>query len=149
MDFTSPYNVGIQNFGPFWVPHSISTLKAKANKRFVANVSEHAALGKFISFKVGLVQGPPWWHGKLNHGKFGFDSLTCLMGLDLVLEGMWLKASNANEELKVGSWVGGWGGGGGVSIWPKVTFHLALQNVFGADHQVVLGQRWVLSHTSL
>jgi hypothetical protein len=54
------------------------------------------------------VPGPPWWHGKLNHGKFGFDSLTCLMGLDLVVEGTWLKASSASEELKVGSW--GWGG---------------------------------------
>jgi len=54
------------------------------------------------------VPGPPWWHGKLNHSKFGFDSLTRLMRLDLVVEGKWLKASSASEELKVGSW--GWGG---------------------------------------
>ncbi len=46
--------------------------------------------------------GPPWWHGKLNSGKFGFDSLTRPMGLDLVVEGTWLKASRANDELKIG-----------------------------------------------
>ncbi len=48
--------------------------------------------------------GPPWGHGKLNRSKFGFDSPTHLMGLDLVVEGKGLKASSANDELKVGSW---------------------------------------------
>jgi len=57
------------------------------------------------------------------------------MGLDLVVEGKWLKANSANEELKVGSW--GFGGEGGVVlICPKVTLHVALQNVFGADHRI-------------
>jgi len=79
-------------------------LKAKANKRFAANVSLHAALGEFISFKVGLVPGPPWWHEKLNHGKVGVHSPTRLMGLELVVEGTRLKASSANDELKIGSW---------------------------------------------
>ncbi len=53
---------------------------------------------------MGLVPGPPWWHGKLNRGKFGFDSPTRLRGLHLVIEGPWLKASSVNDELKVGSW---------------------------------------------
>jgi len=49
------------------------------------------------------VPGPPWWHGKLNNGKFEFDSPARLMGLDLLIEGTWLKASNVNDELKIGS----------------------------------------------
>jgi len=61
-------------------------------------------LGEFIPFKAGLVPGPPWWHGKLNRCKFGFHSPTGLIGLDLVVERTWLKASRANNELKVGSW---------------------------------------------
>jgi len=63
------------------------------------------------------------------------------MGLDLGFEGMWLKAISANDELKVGSL-----GLGGVSICPKVTLHVALQNVFG--HGLALGQHCVLSHIS-
>jgi hypothetical protein len=85
------------------------------------------------------VPGPPWWYGKLNHGKFEFHSPTRLMGLDLVVEGTRLKASSANDELKIGSW----GEGGWMSICPKVTLHVALQNVFGANHGVVLGQHWL------
>jgi hypothetical protein len=42
--------------------------------------------------------------------KFGFDSSTRRMGLDLVIEGPWLKARSANDELKVGSWGGGGAG---------------------------------------
>ncbi len=92
---------------PFYVPHSPSTSKGKAIKRFAANVWQHATLGEFISLKAGLVPGPLWWHGKLNHGNFGFDSPTHLMGLELGVEGTWFKASSANDELKVSSWGGG------------------------------------------
>ncbi len=60
-------------------------------------------MGEFISFKAGLVPGPAWWYGKLNHGKFEFHSPTRLMGLDLVVEGTRLKASSGNDELKIGS----------------------------------------------
>ncbi len=95
-------------------------------------------MGEFISFKAGLVPRPPWWHEKLNHGKFGVHSPTRLMELDLAVEGMRLKASSANDELKIGSWGSGW-----MSICPKVTLHVALQNVFGVNHGVVLGQHWV------
>jgi hypothetical protein len=91
------------------------------------------------------VPGPPWWHGKLNSGKFGFDSPTRLMGLDLVVEGTWLKASSANDELKIGSW---WARGVGMSICPKVTSCGPAKH-FWANHGVVLGQHLVLSHISL
>jgi len=60
-------------------------------------------LGEFISLKAGLVPGPPWWYGKLSHGKFGFQTPTRFMGLDLGVEGMWFNASNVSDELKVGS----------------------------------------------
>ncbi len=86
--------------------------------------------------------GPPWWHGKLKSGKFGFDSPTRLMGLDLVVEGTWLKASSANDELKIGSW------GGGVNLSRGDT-SCGLAKRFWANHGVVLGQHLVLSHISL
>ncbi len=66
--------------------------------------------------------GPPWWHGKLNSGKFGFDSPTRLMGLDLVVEGTWLKASSANDELKTGSLGGDVNLSQGDPMWPCKTF---------------------------
>jgi hypothetical protein len=58
-----------------------------------------------------------------------------------VVEGTWLKASSANDELKIGSFGGG-GGGGGMSICPKVTLHVALQNVFGPRMGLSWGNIW-------
>jgi hypothetical protein len=55
----------MQGQSPFWVVGSVSCMKGKTNKRFVSNVWKHAPSDKLISFKVGLVLGPPWHHGKL------------------------------------------------------------------------------------
>jgi len=69
------------------------------------------------------------------------------MGLDLVVEGTWLKVSSANDELKIGS-LGGVGGGGDVNLSQGDT-SCGPAKRFWANNGVVLGQHLVLSHISL
>jgi hypothetical protein len=63
-----------------------------------------------------------------------------------VVEGTWLKASSANDELKIGS-LGG-GGGGDVNL-SQGDISCGPAKCFWANNGVVLGHHLALSHISL